>query len=340
MYPYPHPHFPHHNNNNDRYKHTKSKDNINKKEKIEIPKNIKDKEKNEGYDEKLKYISTTGEYSTDINNIIKLNDSRYLVSDSNEFHICEIKKDGKDEYIYKSEFKQNLKFGKIIFSSEKVIYIESLDNNQEEKKMFLKIFFNGTYFSCEIKNEVLNILESDNIIILFEEKLIELYKFEQEDLSKPLLKISEIKIDDQILSVEKANTFLFCGHKSGLISIWNAISENPYLKNIRTFKIHYNGINKMICDTKKEKDKIILITCCSDKTLKVHSLENSDRICLYVIYFIDEVVDIKIVKYFDDNKDYYIISLKNGVLKMLDPSFKEIYELPNKLKIQKTRYVL
>ena len=63
-----------------------------------------------------------------------MNDSKYLISDSNEFHICEIKKDEKDDYIYKSEFKQHLKYGKIIFSSQKLIYIESIDNNQEEKE--------------------------------------------------------------------------------------------------------------------------------------------------------------------------------------------------------------
>ena len=108
----------------------------------------------------------------------------------------------------------------MIFSSEKMIYIEGIDNNQE-KRIFLKIFFNGTYFSCEIQKEVLNILESDNIIILFEEKLIELYKFEQDDLSKPLLKISEIKTDDQILSVEKADIFFI---------LWTQIRINFYME--------------------------------------------------------------------------------------------------------------
>jgi WD40 repeat protein len=138
--------------------------------------------------------------------------------------------------------------------------------------------------------------------------------------------------------MHKFNIFLFCGHQSGSISIWSAISESPFLQKIKTFKIHYNGINKIICDTQKEKDKIILISCSSDKTLKVHSLENKDRICINLVNFNDEVIDIRIVNYFDKKNNYYIVSLKNGVLKILDSSFKEIYDIPS--SYQKTRFVL
>ena len=95
---------------------------------------------------------------------------------------------------------------------------------KKKKIIFVKILFNNKFYSCEVKKEPFNILESDNIIILIEEKIIELFKFEQENTSKPLLKISEIEIDDQILCIEKDNIFLFCGHQSGSISIWSAIS--------------------------------------------------------------------------------------------------------------------
>ena len=307
----------------------KKEKNDKKEKKINLS---KIKEKFGGYGQNIKFIVTQEEYATDINNIIKLNDNRYLTSDSNEFHISEIKENEKDEYIYKSEYRPNAKFGKMIFSSQKLIFTESInDANEEKKKYFLKIFYNNTFSFCEIKKEPFNILESDDIIIVIEEKIIELFKFEN---LKSLIKISEIEVDDQILSIEKTNKLLFCGHKSGIISIWSPISETPFLKNIRTFKIHYNSINKIICNTKKEDDKIILITGSSDKTLKVHSLENKDRICIHVINFIDELIDIQIVK------NGYIVSLKNGILKILDSSFKEIYEIPSRFKTQKTRYVL
>ena len=314
--------------------HTYQKEKNRDKEKINLPQN---KEKFEKHD-KLKYILTTEEYSTDINNIIKLNDSRYLASDNNEFHICEIKDNQKDPYIYKSEFKQNLKYGKMIFSSGKIIFIESLE--KEEKIHFLKIYYNNKFFQCEIKKEVFNIFESDNIIVLIEEKMIELFKFEEDNTSIPLYKISELEVDDQILSIEKANKFLFCGHKSGLISIWSPVSDSPFLKNIKTFKIHYNGINKLICNAKKDKEQIILITGSSDKTLKVHSLENNDRICINLIYFSDEVMDISFIHSLDKKNIYYVISLKNGVLKVLDTSFKEIWEIYSKYQTTTTRFVL
>ena len=248
----PFPHYPPygHKGRSPNIPHTYQKEKNRDKEKINLPQN---KEKFEKHD-KLKYILTTEEYSTDINNIIKLNDSRYLTSDNNEFHICEIKDNQKDPYIYKSEFKQNLKYGKMIFSSGKIIFIESLE--KEEKIHFLKIYYNNKFFQCEIKKEVFNIFESDNIIVLIEEKMIELFKFEEDNTSIPLYKISELEVDDQILSIEKANKFLFCGHKSGLISIWSPVSDSPFLKNIKTFKIHYNGINKLICKAKKIKNKL------------------------------------------------------------------------------------
>lgn len=316
-------------------KKVKNEEKDKKEKKLNLP---KIKEKSDFNENKLQFILTQEEYTTDINNIIKLNDNRYLTSDSNEFHICEIKENEKDKYIYKSEFKSNSKYGKMIFSSQKLIFTESIDDGSEGNKIyFLKIFFNDTFISCEVKNEPFNILESDNIIIVIETNIIELFKFEN---LKSLIKIAEIEEDDQILSLEKTNHFLFCGHSTGKISIWSPVSESPFIKKIRTFKIHYNSINKIICDTIEDK-KIILITCSSDKTLKVHSLENQDRICIHVIYFIDELIDIQIVKNSDDkNNKNYIVSLKNGILKMLDSSFKEIYELPNKFKIQKTRYVL
>jgi len=100
-----------------------------KREKINII-----KEKNSGQfeasNEKLKNFLTPGVvYNTDINSIIKISDTSYLTADNNEFHIYELDDEKKEKYIYKSEFKNNRKYEKFIFSSEKIIFIES----EEEK---------------------------------------------------------------------------------------------------------------------------------------------------------------------------------------------------------------
>lgn len=114
--------------------------------------------------------------------------------------------------------------------------------------------------------------------------------------------------------------------------------ENQTLKNIKNFRLHYDSINKILCDA-SEKDKIKLITCSSDKTLKVHNFENGDRICTNVIHYDAEVIDVKIVKNYE-KKIIYIVSVQNGVLKVLNSEFKEIFDIPSRFKTTKTRLVL
>ena len=98
-------------------------------------------------------------------------------------------------------------------------------------------------------------------------------------------------------------------------------------------------LNKILCDT-IEKDKVRLITCSSDKTLKVHNFENyGDRICTDVIHCEAEVIDVKTVKNFE-KKIIYIVSIKNGVLKVFNSEFKEIFDIPSRFKTSITRLVL
>ena len=48
-----------------------------------------------------------------------------------------------------------------------------------------------------------------------------------------------------------------------------------------------------------------------------------ELVCFQVINFNEEVIDIK--KIFDyDRQSYFIVNLKNGVLKIYDASFKEV----------------
>ena len=58
-----------------------------------------------------------------------------------------------------------------------------------------------------------------------------------------------------------------------------------------------------------------------------------------IINFEDEVMDIKLVKDFEQNK-VFIVSLKNGKLKGYNESFSFIFDIPSRFNINKTRYVL
>lgn len=107
------------------------------------------------------------------------------------------------------------------------------------------------------------------------------------------------------------------------------------LKKEKVFKLHIGPINNIV--SYLIDNQRFLFTCSSDKSIKVYSVQNDQIIC--VKDFFEEVKDIKIVKDFSEELNF-IISLKNGVLKVLNTSFEEIFEIPSRFKTNCTRYVL
>ena len=303
--------------------------------------------------DQLEYVTTIEDHNQAINNILVLNELNYVTSDSNEFYIRAI---GNKEAIYKDTFK-NEKINKIIFSSEKLIFSVEYTNesngiNQNEKQVSyaLKVatINNGQmkYFSCKTNNKPIDFFESDNAIVIVGNNIIELYRFNQNDNNNnQLTKVSEIKLSNndndnndknQILCIERANDALICGHASGHISIWKPIKEYPFLKNTSVSRIHAGPINKIIYSKNSENIDII-ISCSSDKTVKVHSIE--DTICFDVLKLNDEVINLE--KLIDLKKQInYIISLKNGILKVYNASFNEVFEIPKRTNINQPRLVI
>ena len=301
-----------------------------------ISKNINDK---------LEYLKTIEEHKEPINNMISLDNSKYLTSDNNEFYIRSLDENNNKD---KDNFGENSKIKKIIYSFEKIIFIVEYfnqNNGKEEKGIFHKVnvAINSNnkidLYSCNTTDNPNDILESDNIIITVGKKSIELFQINNNN--KSLSKVSEISFNVneekyEILSAKYMGKKLICAHGSGHISFWEPINEYPYLKNTSLRRIHLGAINNIIFE-KNPDNEDILISCSSDKTIKIHSLE--ETVCLQVINFNEEVIDIK--KVFDfDGESYYIISLKNGILKLYNASFKEVLEVPNRSNTNNTRYVL
>ena len=302
--------------------------------------------------DQLEYITTIEDHNQAINNILALNELNYVTSDSNEFYIRAI---GNKEKIYKDTFK-NEKINKIIFSSEKLIFSVEYTNesngiNKNEKQLSyaLKVatIINGQmkYFSCKINKKPIDFFESDNTIVIVGNNFIELYKFNQNDNSNnQLSKVSEIILNNndndnndknQILCIERANDALICGHASGHISIWKTSTEYPFLKNTSISRIHAGPINKIIYNKNAENINCI-ISCSSDKTVKVHSIE--DTICFDVLKFNEEVINLE--KVIDLKKQInFVISLKNGILKVYNASFNEVLEIPKRMNINLPRLV-
>ena len=328
--------------NQNKYNFTKNKPNIqNESKQVQKPFNTAN------LYGKLQYIKTIEEHTQPINNIISLDNLKYLTSDNNEFYIRTLENNEN----LKENFGKDSKINKIIYSSGKIIFsVEYFDkiNGKDEKgishKLNLAIYINNKIqlFSCIINDNPNEILESDNVIIIAGKSNLELFQFNQNNNNNQILKVSEIKInnnennDYQILSMKLFGKSLICGHSSGHISFWKPINDNPYLENISISRIHIGPINDIIFD--KNSDNIdILISCSSDKTLKVHSIE--DTICFNVIDFEEEAIAIKKV-FNSDNAPFYIISLKNGILKVFNALFKEIFEIPSRSNTNTIRFVI
>lgn len=296
---------------------------------------------------KLEYLNTIEEHNQNIDNIIALNDSNYLTSDINEFYIRTIGMNNSN----KENFEKDSKINKVIYSSGKIIFaVENNNingNNEKAKsyslKMAIKINNQIQLVSTNIDKKPYDIYESGNVIIIVGQNFIELYKFVENN--NTITKISEINLSNnndnndnklKILCMEAVNKVLVCGHSSGHISFWETTNEYPYLKNTLISKIHIGPINKILFDKNSDNTNII-ISCSSDKTVKIHSLE--EIVCFNVVNFNDEVVDIKKIKNLKEEINY-IISLKDGTLKVFNYELKEIFEIPNRTKVNIARYAI
>ena len=289
--------------------------------------------------EQLKYIKTIEHHNKPIKNIILLDNMNYLTYDNNEFYITNL----KEEKPKKENLGNNSIFNKILYSKGKIIL--SVDNNnqingKDEKGITNKLYVinannNNNLSDINTNDKFIDIIEIENVIITFGRKYIELFQFNPNN--NQIAKASEIIYNEtndekyQIICVERIDKLIICGHESGHISYWSITNEYPYLKNILLKKIHIGKINKIINDNDN------IISCSSDKTIKIHSIE--DNICLKVIDFEDEVIDIKKIVDLDNNFNY-VISLRNGMLKVYNSEFKNSFNIPNPSNINKTRFVL
>ena len=230
-------------------------------------------------------------------------------------------------------------------------------------KNYIGIYNNDGYFVCEAKEQPNDIFESDNVILSFGKTLIEIFSFEhaqnnnnnninnnnQINNNNKIEKKFEIPLNNnnlnnnnndnnnnEILCVYLYQKLIICGHRSGVISIWTP-TAGIYLKKEAEFKPSDSAINKMLC-AKLQDGKDFLLTCCADGTIKVISFEPFQVTATSPNYGY-EVMDIKMVNDFDGN-NLFIISLKNGELKLLDMQLKFIMDIPSRFSTNKVRYVI
>ena len=240
-----------------------------------------------------------------------------------------------------------------------IFYIHRIEN-----KNYLVIYNNQGYYTCDIKEKPNDIFESGNIIVTVEKNIVEVFEFSQDNNNNNILiKKSEINIDNSnsdnnnnninnninnnnffnnninndngILCIEYALGFFICGHSSGLMSIWKP-DPKVYLKRIQGQNMHNGPINKILYTQLSDK-KNYLISCSSDKTIKIFCMD--DNSIMKTVNFNDEVFDVKLVKDFN-KKSIFIISLKNGALKALNEIFDFLFDIPSRFNTLSIRYVI
>ena len=225
------------------------------------------------------------------------------------------------------------------------------------EKNSIVIYNDQGFCLCDAKNKPNDIFESGNIIITVGKNIMEVFEFSQINNNNSLIKKTEINIDNNnnntnnkiIFNNDNSNnsdneincitlakgSFFVCGHASGLMSIWKPQPE-VYLKFLQSERLHNGPINAILC-VQLSNNKNYLISCSSDKTIKIYCME--DNKVEKIINFEDEVMDIKLAKDFEQNK-IFIVSLKDGKLNCYNESFSFIFDIPSRFNINKTRYVL
>ena len=219
----------------------------------------------------------------------------------------------------------------------------------------MAVYNDQGYFKCEA-NYPNDILESGNIIVSFGKNSIEFFDCSQINnnndkindrfnITNKLVKIYEIPYSyynfhnfynlKQILCIELYNNFIICGHKNGYLSTWLA-GGNSYLKMQGEMKVSDNAINKITTIILENKDYLLL--CCSDKTIKLFSI-TSCSVEKISQQFEDEIMDLKKVKN-QENKDLIIISLKNGLIKVLNTNLIPLFDMNSRFGIRNTRKVI
>ena len=186
-----------------------------------------------------------------------------------------------------------------------------------------------------------DIFESGNVILSFGKTLIEIFSFEQaqnnnnnininnnQNNNNKIAKKYEIPLNNnnpnnnneinndnnEILCVYLYQNNVICGHRSGVISIWTP-TPGVYLQKKGEFKPSNSAINKILFEKFKDGNDYLL-SCCADGTVKIVSLESS-KVVKESENYKNEVMDIKMVNDIEGN-NLFIISLKNGELKLLD----------------------
>ena len=190
---------------------------------------------------------------------------------------------------------------------------------------------------CNTSDKINDIFEDSNTIVTVGKK-VEIFQFSSNNNNNTLTKLREINIDNnnnntnnniiinndnsnnnnEILCIEFGKGFiingrnlnlLVCGHKSGVMSIWEP-KPQVYVEKLQEIKLHNGAINKILY-TQLSNGKNYLISCSSDKSIKIYCMEDNNVVKTNM--YEEEVMDIKIVNDFNKQKITLIIFINHRI---------------------------
>ena len=222
----------------------------------------------------------------------------------------------------------------------------------------LAVYCNEGAFTSDVNNKINDIFESVNVIVTVGLNFIEIFQFDINN--KKIFKKSSIPLNDnipnnnniisinndnfnndnEVLCIEfAAEQFLVCGHSSGMISVWQPLGSDPFMKKLQGKKMHNSRVNKILY-SKLQNGLNYLFMCSSDKTVCKYCMDKDQ--CEKTANFDNEVLCIKKIEesYSQEQNLYFIISLLNGELCLLNTDIELIFKIPSRFKTNTIRQVL
>ena len=221
----------------------------------------------------------------------------------------------------------------------------------------LTVYCNKGVFTCNVNSKINDIFESVNVIVTVEINYIEVFQFNINDkniINKCSISLNDnnpnnnniinndnFNNDNEILCIEyAAEKFLVCGHSSGVVSVWKPLCKEPFMQKIQGKKLHNSRVNKILYS--KLQNGHYLFMCSSDKTVSKYCIDKNE--CEKKKNFDNEVLCIKkIEESYSQEQNiniYFIISLLNGELYLLNNDIDIIFKIPSRFKTSTIRQVL
>lgn len=177
--------------------------------------------------------------------------------------------------------------------------------------------------------KIFDIIEVEGIIICTGKDFIEVFQF----IDNTLQDKGKFAIPNNgtIKSIILVKNIFICGHENGELSIW--MPGNPILSHAQSTKLHNGSINKLYLKSSQSinpqtNEQIVsnfIITCSSDKSIKVINVEDNFRV-IKELNLLNEVYNIYETKNFE-KQEVFLVTLLGGKIIVLNNDFNTIFEI-------------